>query len=82
MHHGLAGYKRYIRETKKKEITRYLVSLPDPDGAVRRLEEVMLKQWAWFIPPHNCAAFVEDIAKAGGSSAGLYFNCPRLEQFK
>ena len=78
----LDGYNRYLKAHKKNEITRYLVSLPNPDGARRRLEEVMLKQWAWLVLPHNCAAFVEDIVRAGGASAGLYSNCPKFEKFK
>jgi hypothetical protein len=76
------GYTRYLRENKKKELRRYAVSLSDPDGAARRLEELMMKNWRWLVLPHNCAAFVEDIVKAGGSSAGLYSNCPRWGRFK
>ena len=76
------GYKRYLKENKKTEITRYSVHLPNPDGAKNRLGELMLKKWCWLILPHNCAAFVEDVVHAGGSSAGLYSNCPRLEAFK
>jgi hypothetical protein len=76
------GYKRYLRENGKKEITRYAVELTDPDGAVNRLVDLMMKQWRWLLLPHNCAAFVEDVVSAGGSSAGLYSNCPRLERFK
>lgn len=76
------GYYRYLRENGKTEITRYQVSLPNPDGAVNRLVALMLKPWRWLILPQNCAAFVEDIVRAGGSSAGLYSNCPRLEAFR
>jgi len=77
-----SGYYRYLRTNRKTEITRYAVSLPNPDGAVNRLVEVMQKKWLWMVLPNNCAAFVEDIVRAGGSSAGLYSNCPRLEEFK
>jgi hypothetical protein len=76
------GYERYLKENKKSEVTRYAVDLPNPDGAVNRLVELMLKPWMWAVLPHNCAAFVEDVVSAGGSSAGLYSNCPRLEDFK
>jgi hypothetical protein len=76
------GYARYLKENKKREITRYQVALPDPDAAVNRLIEVMQKQWRWMVLPNNCAAFVEDICTAGGSSAGLYSNCPRAEKFR
>ena len=76
------GYRNYLKTNKKKEITRYQVILADPDAAVNRLIAVMQKQWFWAVLPHNCAAFVEDICSAGGSSAGLYSNCPRWERFK
>ena len=76
------GYNRYLRENRKSEITRYAISLPDPDGAVNHLVELMQKQWRWLVLPHNCAAFVEDVVRAGGSTAGLYTNCPRLEKFR
>jgi len=76
------GYLLYLRENKKKELTRYAVSLSDPGAAINRLEETMQKKWLWAVLPHNCAAFVEDICSAGGSSAGLYTNCPRWEKFK
>jgi hypothetical protein len=32
--------------------------------------------WSWWVLPYNCASFVEDVVRAGGSKAGLYFNCP------
>jgi hypothetical protein len=77
-----ALYQRYLRENGKREVTRYVVYLPNPDGAAQRLEEVMGKPWQWLVLPHNCAAFVEEIVQAGGSTAGLYSNCPRLERFR
>jgi hypothetical protein len=40
---SLKGYSRYLRGNKKREITRYAISLPDPDGAVNHLVELMLK---------------------------------------
>ena len=76
------GYARYLKDNKKKEITRYAVALTKPDGAVKRLIDIMQKQWRWMVLPNNCAAFVEDICSSGGSSAGLYSNCPRWEGFK
>ena len=75
-------YERYLKENKKSEVTRYEVDLPSPDGAVNRLVELMLKPWFQAMLPHDGAAFVEDIVSAGRSSAGLYSNCPRLEDFK
>lgn len=76
-----SGYARYIRENDKTEITRHAVPLGNPGGAQTRLEELVGTEWLWAVLPHNCAAFVEDIARAGGSSAGLWSNCPRAEEF-
>lgn len=56
-------------------------AIPDPDAAHKKLEELLAKQWTWFVLPNNCASFVEDVVKAGGSNAGLYFNCPTRERF-
>ena len=74
-------YRQYLKENGKREIKRYAVQLPNPAGAAKRLEELVGKPWVWGVLPHNCAAFVEDVVRAGGSSAGLYTNCPRLERF-
>jgi hypothetical protein len=76
-----AGYRRYLREESKQEIRRHIVIIRDPDGAQRKLDELLAKKWSWFVLPHNCAAFVEDIIQAGGSKAGLWSNCPRAEAF-
>ena len=75
------GYKRYLKDNKKKELSRTFVKLPNPDDSNSKLEELLGKQWVWFILPHNCASFVEDVLQAGGTSAGLYFNCPSREIF-
>jgi hypothetical protein len=75
-------YQQYLKDNGKREITRYAVRLPNPEGAARRLEELVGKPWVWLLLPNNCAAFVEDIVRAGGSTAGLYSNCPRLERFR
>jgi hypothetical protein len=75
------GYARYLRENGKTEITRYGVQLRNPQGAADKLTELLGKTWQWGVLPNNCAAFVEDVARGGGSSAGLWSNCPRLESF-
>jgi hypothetical protein len=77
---GLA-YQRYLREHKKRELRRAAISIPNPRGANDKLEELLSKPWSWFLLPNNCAAFVEDVVRAGGSDAGLYFNCPTREKF-
>jgi hypothetical protein len=79
---GEAGYRRYLREHGKSEISRTRVALPDPAGAMEKLEELMSEHWTWGVLPHNCSSFVEDVLQAGGTSAGLYSNCPTREVFK
>jgi hypothetical protein len=76
------GYRRYLREHKKRELSRTPIHIPDPARAFRKLEELLATQWSWYIIPHNCATFVEEIVRAGGSNAGVYSNCPSREQFK
>lgn len=75
-------YQRYLKEHQKRELRRIFVPVPDPEGAHFKLQELLAKQWSWFMLPNNCASFVEDVVQAGGSNAGLYFNCPSREQFK
>jgi len=77
-----SGYERYLKENEKKELSRVSVKVPDPAAANRKLEELLLKKWTWFVLPNNCASFVEDVVQAGGSKAGLYSNCPARETFK
>ncbi len=76
------GYSRYLRENDKKELTRYAVPITNPTASFQKLISLMGKKWVWGVLPNNCAAFVEDVVKAGGASAGLYSNCPKLEGFK
>ena len=75
------GYERYLRENKKSELKRFKINISHSDKAMMKLEELMSKTWLWGVLPHNCASFVEEIVKAGGSAAGLYSNCPALESF-
>lgn len=75
------GYKKYLKSNEKKELKRYGVSLSKPASARAKLKKLIDKRWAWAVLPNNCAAFVEDIARAGGSSAGLWSNCPSKEDF-
>ncbi len=79
---GEAGYQRYLTENGKKEISRTFVKIPDPGACNRKLEELLLKQWTWFLLPNNCVSFAEDVLQAGGTKAGLYSNCPTRETFK
>jgi hypothetical protein len=75
------GYMRYLKENGKHEIRRWIIHIPNPAGAHAKLEELLTKQWLWGILIHNCTSFVEEVVQAGGSSAGMYFNCPSVEPF-
>ena len=75
------GYMRYLRENGKREIRRWIVKLTNPAGAQRKLEELLAKKWRWLVLPNNCTTFVEEVVRAGGSNAGMYFNCPAAEPF-
>lgn len=75
------GYGRYLRENGKKEPRRFKVTISNPIAAMLKLEQLTSEKWTWGVLPHNCASFVEDVVKAGGSASGLYSNCPALENF-
>jgi hypothetical protein len=76
------GYRRYLKEAKKKELRRDKITITKPEAAQMKLEELLSRDWTWGVLPHNCAAFVEEILAAGGSNAGTYSNCPAHETFK
>lgn len=76
------GYQRYLNEHEKRELRRTPIKIPDPQGAHLKLEQLLAYDWNWFVLPNNCASFVEDVLRAGGSKAGLYSNCPSREHFK
>jgi hypothetical protein len=75
------GYRRYLKETGKKELKRFKVTISNPNFAMFKLEQLTSEKWTWGVLPHNCASFVEEVVRAGGSVAGLYSNCPALENF-
>ena len=77
-----AGFRRYLRENNKRVLFRRAVAIPDPEGAQAKLEKLMSEPWIWMVLPYNCATFVEQIVQAGGSTAGLYLNCPTAEWFR
>jgi len=76
------GYRRYLRENRKKELNRFSVPITNPTAAMLTLEQLLSTSWYWGVLPHNCASFVEEIVRSGGSSAGLYSNCPAIERFQ
>jgi hypothetical protein len=76
-------YRRYLSENGKRELHRYQVMpMRDPAAAHRKLEELLSKPWGWWILPHNCVTFCEEVVRAGGSNAGMYSNCPSRETFR
>lgn len=75
------GYQRYLKDAGKTELRRSLVSISNAQAAMLKLEQLLNAKWTWGLLPHNCASFVEEIVRAGGNSAGLYSNCPALEDF-
>jgi hypothetical protein len=77
------GYQIYLRETKKRELKRFVVNLRDPDAAQLKLEELLSKPWAWWVVVHNCETFAEEIIVAGGGRAiheGTFSNPSRSRQ--
>lgn len=76
-----SGYPRYLHENSKLEIRRWIVKVPNPEGAYQELLEVAIKKWPWYVVHNNCASFVEVVLEAGGSKAGMYLNCPSVEPF-
>lgn len=79
---GEQGYRRYLKENGKKELSRVHVPLRNPDACMLKLEQLLSDKWTWFVVPNNCVAFVEDVLQAGGTNAGLYSNCPSRESFR
>ncbi|MBB5444783.1 MULTISPECIES: hypothetical protein [unclassified Paraburkholderia] len=67
-----------LKESGKVELIRRPVDIPDPNGALLKLEELMSKSWTWWVLPHNCVAFCEDMITAGGRTWGSYSNCPAI----
>lgn len=73
-----AGYRRYLKDTGKRELRRRALSLPNPKGANLYLESLMSEKWTWGVLPHNCVSFVEAVLEAGGGEWGSYSNCPAV----
>jgi hypothetical protein len=73
-----SGYRRYLRDSGKREIRRIPLTLPDPHAAELYLENLLANTWTWLVLPNNCVAFVEEVIHAGGGTWGSYSNCPDL----
>lgn len=73
-----AQYRRYLKETNKRELRRRSLQLPNPSGAFNKMESLLAEKWVWGILPNNCVAFVEEIISAGGGDWNSYSNCPAV----
>jgi hypothetical protein len=72
-----AGYRVYLRETKKTELRRFRVYIPEPAKSQLKLEQELSRPWLWGMVLHNCETLVEDIIVAGGGPRihqGLFYN--------
>ena len=72
------GYRRYLKETGKRELSRRKMDLPNPSKAMLYVEGLLSEKWTWAVVPHNCVSFVEEVIDAGGGNWGSYSNCPAL----
>jgi hypothetical protein len=72
------GYARYLQDTGKRELRRQYVPIKKPHAAHAKLDQLLIRKWQFGLVPNNCAAFVEEILRAGGSHTGIYLNCPSL----
>lgn len=77
-----AGFRKYLTTNGKRELRRTFVPLSSPAKAYAKAEQLLSMPWSWWLLPHNCATFVEEVLQAGGTSAGLYSNCPTREIFR
>jgi hypothetical protein len=73
-----ANFPRYLKENHKKELRRVYLVLPNPEGAAAYIEEALATDWAWWVLPHNCVSFCEEVIKAGGGVWSSYTNCPAI----
>ena len=72
------GFRRYMRESGKRELKRRPVNLPNPQGAADFIEECLSNMWTWGGIINNCVSFVEEVIAAGGGSWSSASNCPAV----
>lgn len=75
------GYQNYLHKAGKRELKRWPVQLPAPEGAYKKLLELLRTQWKWSPHEKNCVAFIETIVRAGNSDAGMLVHCPVIGRF-
>ena len=58
------GFTRHLEENGKREISRHFWLMPDVKAANRKLNQLLAKPWTWWVLPHNCIAFVEEVLQS------------------
>lgn len=70
-------YSSYLRSSGKRELKREQVSVPNPSGALTRLNHWLANpRWSYNLLQNNCAHFVLDVLKAGGVPDAWFSFCP------
>ncbi len=71
------GYRVYLSNSGKQELTRHVLAIPNPLGAQQRLEyRIANPSWDYHRLTHNCSHFVRDILHAGGVSDAWFSRFP------
>ena len=74
-----AGFSTYLSENGKTVLHReYLYDLSSPQRSLDEAERLRKIKWFWALVPHNCVAFAEQIAGAGGSQWTSKTNMPSV----
>ena len=76
---GDSEYRAYLAGSNKIELLRKSLTIPHPDAAEARLNELMHNEWLTFIGSHNCASFASEVIHAGGNFWTLPRHCPVLD---
>jgi hypothetical protein len=74
------SFGTYLRENHKRILRELTIALPHPISALRKILELNYKKWPWFVIPHNCVAYCEEILHAGGSNWESISNLPLFIQ--
>lgn len=76
---GDSGYRFFLKDSRKMELMRRKVIVPNPEKAKERLTELMNKRWLWLMGSHNCASFASEVLHAGGNSSSMPRHCPAID---
>jgi hypothetical protein len=61
-------FQRYLKDNDKIIVTVMRVSVPHPEKAQLKLEELLSRKWLWGGVVHNCESLIEEVLIAGGGS--------------